>query len=239
MCGRYTLTAPEAELVEVFDVGEVTFRDWRPRYNVAPTQEVPVIVRGRAGERRMGLMRWGLVPHWADDPSMGARLINARCETAARKPAFRDAFARRRCLVPADGFYEWQKTEGGKVPWWIHRADRRPFAFAGLWERWRRQTASGEPDEEASLVTFTILTTRPNARVRALHDRMPVILPDRSAEEAWLEVDGDGGNGAATLDALLGPVPDDYLDAWPVSTAVNRPANDDPSLVEPVGQGAG
>lgn len=230
MCGRYTLTAPADELVEVFDVDALTFDDWPPRYNLAPTQDAPVIVRGHSGERRMGTMRWGLVPAWADDPSIGGRLINARSETAAKKPAFRDAFEARRCLVPADGFYEWQKRTapaGGKpvkVPWWIHRPDRRPFAFAGLWERWRADV------EAAPLVTFTILTTEPNERVRALHDRMPVILPDRAAEERWLAP----GAGAEELAALLRPAPDDYLEAWPVSTAVNRPANDGPELVEPV-----
>lgn len=228
MCGRYTLTAPADELVEVFDVGALTFDHWPPRYNLAPTQDAPIVVRGREGERRLGLMRWGLVPGWADDPSIGGRLINARAETAAGKPAFRDAFAERRCLVPADGFYEWQRRpapSGGKpvkVPWWIHRPGRRPFAFAGLWERWR-SAGGGSP-----LVTFTILTTEPNERVRPLHDRMPVILPDRAAEDRWLSPDAR----ADDLAELLTPVAGDYLEAWPVSTAVNRPANDAPELIE-------
>jgi putative SOS response-associated peptidase YedK len=244
MCGRYTLQAPADELVEVFGVDELTFEDWQPRYNLAPTQDAPVILRGRAGERRMGLMRWGLVPYWADDPGIGNKLINARSETVATKPAFRDAFAARRCLVLADGFYEWQKTAGGKVPWWIHRPDRRPFAFAGLWERWRpggqraggaEGRGSGERTARGdALVTFTILTTEPNARVRALHDRMPAVLPDRAAEEAWL----DPRTAAAELAALLAPAPENFLDAWPVSTAVNRPANDEPELVERVGRGS-
>ncbi len=230
MCGRYTLTAPADELVEVFDVGALTFDHWPPRYNLAPTQDAPVVVLGHEGERRLGLMRWGLVPAWAADPSIGGRLINARSETAARKPAFRDAFAERRCLVPADGFYEWQKlgaSSGGrpaKQPWWIHRPDRRPFAFAGLWERWRGR--EGGP----TLVSFTILTTEPNERVRPLHDRMPVILPDRAAEDRWLAPEAS----ARELEPLLAAVAEDYLAAWPVSTAVNRPANDAPELIERV-----
>jgi putative SOS response-associated peptidase YedK len=230
MCGRYTLTPSADELVEVFDVDELTFEDWAPRYNLAPTQDAPVIIRGPEGERRMGLMRWGLVPGWADDPGIGNRLINARSETVARRSAFREAFASRRCLVPADGFYEWQRREGEgsgkpvKVPHWIHRPDRRPFAFAGLWERWRPSNGGD------ALVTFTILTTAPNARVRPLHDRMPVVLPDRRAEDGWLSA-GDA--------ALLAPAPDDYLEAWPVSTAVNRPANEGPELVARVEQEMG
>lgn len=220
MCGRYTLTTPEGDLVEVFGVPALAF-DWEPRYNIAPTQVVPVVAEDDEG-RRMGLLRWGLVPYWADDPSIGNRMINARSETVAEKPAFREAFRRRRCLVPADGFYEWEKREGaGKVPHWIHRADRRPFAFAGLWERWR--APEGDP-----LHTFTILTTEASPSLRRIHPRMPVILPE-AGWSTWLDREADG----ETLLELLRPFPDGELSEHPVSTRVNTPAEDDAGLVEP------
>lgn len=219
MCGRYTLTTPEDELVEVFGVPPVEF-EYQPRYNIAPTQVVPVVAEDEEG-RRMGLLRWGLVPHWADDPSIGSRMINARSETVADKPAFREAFRRRRCLVPADGFYEWEKREGGaKVPHWIHRPSRRPFAFAGLWERWRA------PEGEL-LHTFTILTTDASPSLRTIHPRMPVIVPEESWR-TWCDRDAPAGE----LRELLKPFPDEALTEHAVSGRVNTPANDDPGLIE-------
>lgn len=225
MCGRYSLTSPLDELVETFDVAEVATRDWRPRFNVAPTQEAPVLVRGPQG-LRLGALRWGLVPFWAEGPRVGARMINARSETVHTLPAFREAFAKRRCLVPADGFYEWRRLDakGGekpaKVPYWIHRPDRRPFVFAGLWERWR------SPEGER-LFTFTLLTTRANARLAPLHDRMPVVLePDAAA--LWTDPAAD----SARLLALLEPAPDRAFEAWPVSSAVNAPTVDEPICVQ-------
>ena len=229
MCGRYSLTSPLDDLVEVFQVSEIALEDYRPRFNIAPTQQVPILARGGAG-LRLGMLRWGLVPHWADDPRIGNRMINARSETVATMPAFRDAFRLRRCLVPADGFYEWMTTEGGepgkrgkasKTPYWIHRPDRAPFAFAGLWERWR--SPAGE-----RLNTFTILTTSASERIRPLHDRMPVVIrPEHWS--IWLDPNTD----AASLRALLEPAPDAFFDAWPVSKAVNSPEVDDPICVLP------
>lgn len=232
MCGRYTITAPLDELVEVFDVGPVDLEGLRhpdpdrpglPRFNVAPTQHAPVVVGDATRGRRLGAMRWGLVPHWADDPSRGSRMINARSETARTTPAFRDAFANRRCLIPSDGFYEWMKpAEGPRRPFWIHRRDRRLFAFAGLWERWT--PADGEP-----LLTFTILTARAGPEVRDIHDRMPVILP-RDAWDAW----GHAGTPVDEVERLLHLPADARLEATEVSTHVNAPRNDDPRCIEPV-----
>lgn len=223
MCGRYTLTTPVEELLAVFDVPEVGFA-YRPRFNVAPTQEVP-IVAGAGEHRKMGLLRWGLVPSWADDPSVGNRLINARSETAHQKPSFRDAFARRRCLVPADGFYEWTETDAGKRPFWIHRPDRRPFALAGLWERWEAKDRS-DPEP---LFTFTILTRDAVPSLRDIHPRMPVVL-DEDAWDPWLDARSD----VKTLRERVAAPPGTELLVRPVSTAVNRPENDGPECIEPV-----
>ncbi len=225
MCGRYTLTVPLSSLVDAFGVSPPDF-DYRPRYNIAPTQDAPVVAQDDRG-RRMGLLRWGLVPFWADDPGMGSRLINARSETVAGKPAFRAAFSRRRCLVPADGFYEWKK-EGGegekglKMPFWIHREDGDPFAFAGLWERW-------EKEGRAPLHTFTILTTEAVEPIRPIHPRMPVILSP-SSWSTWLSSDTDAG----TLEELLEGYRKAPLQLRPVSRLVNSPRNDEPACIEPV-----
>ena len=234
MCGRYTVGAPLDELVEVFDVAHLALDDWRPRFNAAPTQQLPVLLRSRDGERRLGPMRWGLVPFWADDPSIGNRMINARSESAARKPAFRQAFRRRRCIVPMDGFFEWrprtvpESKKPLKIPFWIHRPDRTPFAVAGLWERWR-------PDAEAeALTSFTILTTAAGDWMRPLHDRMPAILRGEEVDR-WLDPDAE----AATLGELLHPTGDGVgeLEAWEVSRDVNRPVHDGPELIEPMPDG--
>lgn len=222
MCGRYTLTVDASVLAELFDLEPLT--ELSPRYNIAPTQKVPVVRRGEEHRREWAEVRWGLIPPWAKDQKIGSRLINARAETAAEKPSFRVAFASRRCLLPADGFYEWVKAPGGKQPHHIRFADRRPFAFAGLWERWN------DP-EGAPVESCTILTTSPNDLMEPLHSRMPVILePERY--EAWLQ---PAPLSPAAAEALLIPYPGDGLEAVRVCPLVNSVANDDPKCVEPVG----
>ncbi len=220
MCGRYSLAVPADVVAELFGLLEVP--DLSPRWNVAPTQDALVVRTTDAG-RAGALLRWGLVPAWAKDASIGNRMINARSETVAEKPSFRSALRRRRCLVPADGFYEWRKTADGKVPTRIRRRDGRPFAFAGLWERWTR-------GEGAPLETFTILTTLPNHLLRPIHDRMPVIL----AEDDWDAWLAPGERPAEALLPLLGPCPDGDLEAFAVSPRVNSPRHDDPACAEPV-----
>jgi putative SOS response-associated peptidase YedK len=224
MCGRYTLSIPLSNLVDAFDVDPPDFQ-YPPRFNIAPSQDAPVIAQDSEG-RRMGLLKWGLVPFWAKDPKIGNRMINARAETAADKPAFRQAFRKRRCLVPADGFFEWKKVEpaGGqpsKIPYWIHRADTSPFVMAGLWERW-------EPQQGSPLHTFTILTTDAVPEIRPIHPRMPVILSRDSAEE-WLAP----GARPEKLTSLLRPFRGG-LHSHPVSTVVNSPRNDGPECIESV-----
>ncbi|MEM9292965.1 MAG: SOS response-associated peptidase [Acidobacteriota bacterium] len=226
MCGRYTLTTPAEELAEIFEVSESV--DIGPRYNVAPTQQVAVIGHNQEGQRALGLMRWGLVPHWAKDPSIGNRMINARGETAAEKPSFRSSFKKRRCLVLADGFYEWKKVDGGrKQPYYIRLKEHRPFAIAGLWARWRPRG-----DEEAeTLLSCTLITTAPNEFVGEIHDRMPVILP-ASAYDLWLDPEVQDRE---ILQPLLTAYDPEAMEAFPVSTAVNSPANDRAELIAPLG----
>lgn len=205
MCGRYSLSS-NAELVrETFDVDESA--ELPPRWNVAPTQEAPVVRRSTSGARRLHLLRWGLIARGAT--SAAAAQINARSETVETLPAFRDAFRERRCLVPADGFFEWLRLEGQRHPFHIRRRDRLPFAFAGLWGRW-------QPKHDLPVESFTILTCPPSDLVRPLHDRMPVILPS-AAWEAWLSP-----AEATELRELLVPWAGDELEAVPVSSAVNR-----------------
>jgi putative SOS response-associated peptidase YedK len=191
-----------------------------PRYNVAPTQQVGV-VRTADGQRELSFMQWGLVPRWAKDPKIGSQMINARAETAAEKPSFRDAFKRRRCLVVADGFYEWKKTGGKtKQPFYIRMKDNRPFGFAGLWERW------GE------LESCTILTTCPNELCASVHDRMPVILSPNDYDQ-WLD---PKVTDAPQLQLLLDPYPSDEMTADPISTHVNNVRNIDEKCIEPLVQ---
>lgn len=224
MCGRYTLSVPLSNLVDSFDVEPPDF-EYPPRFNIAPTQDAPVIAQDQEG-RRMGLLRWGLVPSWAKDPAMGSRMINARAETVAEKPAFRNAYRRRRCLVPADGFFEWKANEEQegkkrtKVPHWIHREDGGVFGMAGLWERWIPE--GGDP-----IHTFTILTTGAVPGIRAIHPRMPVILPPHSVHP-WLNPDSDPD----LLLSLLRPNPEGIV-AHPVSLLVNSPKNDAPECILP------
>lgn len=202
---------------------------FEPRYNIAPTQDIVAVrVTAESGEREAALLRWGLVPSWAKEIQSGPPMINARAETLADKPTFRTAFRRRRCLIPADGFYEWQKPPGGsmrgkKQPYMIHRPDDRLFAFAGLWETW---TAKGS--EPLTVESCTIVTTSANKTLEPLHDRMPVILaPDDYAQ--WLD---PAVEEPAAIAHLLAPCGDEELLAEPVSTHVNRVANDDPRCIE-------
>jgi len=219
MCGRYTLATSEAALQAEFGLDEIP-ADYRPRYNIAPGQEVLAVIRD--GDRlRAGWLRWGLIPFWAGDPSIGNRMINARAETLATKPAFRQAFERRRCLILADGFYEWQAQGAAKVPYWIHLEDRRPFAFAGLWDRWR-------PPEGDPVVSCTIVTTQATEALRPIHERMPVILPP-GARERWLDPEA----GQEERIALLRPYAGADLAAHAVTTLVNSPRNDTPECIAP------
>jgi putative SOS response-associated peptidase YedK len=226
MCGRFTLTASPASVQREFGLDAPPVLT--PRFNVAPGQEVATIQASASGRRVLSMRRWGLVPYWAKDPRIGGRLVNARSETAGEKPAFRDALRRRRCLVPADGFYEWAVAGAGpRRPWWITRPDHRCFAIAGLWERWRRP-------EGDWLESCTLLTTDANARLRPIHDRMPVILPP-DAWETWLD---PKLRDPAPLQPLLRPLPDAALELQPVSLRVNRPEHDDPDCIAPVDRGA-
>ena len=215
MCGRYTLAAHADELVETFGVPPPEF-DFGPRYNIAPSQQAPVVAEDRRG-RRIGLLTWGLVPGWADEPGSG--IINARAESVADKPSFRDAFERRRCLVPADGFYEWRKEGSAKIPYWIHPRGGGLLSFAGIWERWIRPGA--EPRH-----TFAILTTDASEDVAPIHDRMPVLIL-ASDRDRWLDRSAD----PRALLGLLRPAPSGSLACREVSTRVNRPADDDPGLI--------
>jgi putative SOS response-associated peptidase YedK len=221
MCGRFTLATSGEQLATQFALAEAP--QLAPRYNIAPTQPIAV-VRATDGGRELVLLRWGLVPVWANDPSIGSRMINARAETAAVKPAFRTAMRRRRCLIPADGFYEWQTLPSGKQPFYFHRGDGAPFAFAGLWEHWN--SPDGTP-----LESCTILTTAANELLRPIHDRMPVII-DPADYARWLD---PGLHDPAALEDLLAPHDDAAMAAHPVSRAVNRVANDGPALIAPAG----
>jgi putative SOS response-associated peptidase YedK len=227
MCGRYGLFHDASEIAEAFgaDIARLDPPP-APRYNVAPTQNAPILVP-RDGEGRVALMaRWGLIPHWAKDPAtFRATLVNARSESAHEKPSFREAFKRDRCVVPASGFYEWRAPEGGgrKQPFWIRRRDGAPLALAGLHAR----------NERAEIPhSFTILTTRPNALMARLHDRQPVILP-AAAIDAWFDPER---RDAASLSDLLEPNDPAELEALPIGTAVNRPGNEGPELLEPQGE---
>jgi len=224
MCGRYTLIATPDVLRALFGYPEQP--NFPPRFNIAPTQPI-AIVRLMDGKRQFALVRWGLLPSWVKDPKTFALLINARGESAAEKPAFHAAMKRRRCLIPADGFYEWQAVGGRKQPFYVRAKSGTPFAFAGLWETW-----TGPNGEE--LETAAIVTIRANKTLAPIHDRMPVVVPP-DAFDLWL----DGSKvDATTASALIAPAPDNLFEAYPVSTDVNRTANDNPKLVESLVAGA-
>ncbi|CAO3446113.1 hypothetical protein [Azospirillum argentinense] len=218
------LATPAAEVQRLFGFPELP--NLQPRWNVAPTQPVPAVRREEDG-RHLVTLRWGLVPFWADDPSIGARLINARGETLAEKPSFREAFRKRRCLVPVDGFYEWKAVGKRKQGYAIRRRDRAPFAFAGLWERWNGPKGGPAPAEP--LETLTIVTTTANAVLKPLHERMPVIL-DEADWDLWL----DPAAPLPVLEGLLKPAPDALLEARPVGPRVNNVRNDDEACAAPL-----
>lgn len=226
VCGRFTLASSRYEVAEQFEVGEITAPEMPPRYNVAPSQEVYAVTASQDGSHRvLSSFRWGLVPSWASDPSIGNRMINARSETAASKPSFRAAFVRRRCLVPANGYYEWQKPAAGagrKVPYYFHRRDGLILAFAGLWESWNHA-------DRAELRTCTILTTGANATNAPVHDRMPVIVePDRW--DLWLR---PGPLDDRVCSEILAPASADVLVTATVGDRVNNPRNEGPDLITP------
>jgi putative SOS response-associated peptidase YedK len=215
MCGRYRLSRRKQIIEEQFGTGDWQ-DDWNPRFNIAPTQPVPVIRQNpKEPVRQISTMRWGLIPSWAKDTSGAARMINARSETAGMKPAFRDALKSRRCLIPADGFYEWMRTGKTKQPFCFDVNDGELFAFAGLWERWR--DPSGQWVKSCS-----ILTTTPNAVTSAVHDRMPVIL-HRDSYDVWLD---PGMQNAAAISELLKPYDAKLMRSYPVSTRINHVVND-------------
>ncbi len=222
MCGRFTLTATPDAVRRTFGLDETPSLE--PRFNVAPGQDVATVSEDRDGRRVLVPRRWGLVPFWAKDPKLGARLVNARCESAAEKPAYRDALRRRRCLVPADGFFEWaHEGRGPRQPWYATRPDGICFAIAGLYERWR------DP-EGGWLETCVLLTTEANRRLAAVHDRMPVVLAP-AAWPLWLD---RAVREPEPLAGLLRPVADDEFELRAVSAHVNRTEHDDPECIAPV-----
>jgi putative SOS response-associated peptidase YedK len=224
MCGRYSQTQSAEIIAKAFQVDNVPILE--PRYNIAPTQSVPTVLETSAStNRQFKMLHWGLIPSWAKDSKMGAKLINARAETVAEKPAFRSAFRQRRCLVLADGFYEWQQQEAKKQkqPFYFRLSDEQPFAFAGLWERW--EDATGEEIESC-----TLLTTEPNELMRPIHNRMPVIL-DPKDYDLWLDPEV---KKSELLQPLLRSYPTEEMTAYPVSKAVNKPSNDSTECIERV-----
>lgn len=219
MCGRFTYATEFRDIRIRFDL-ERDIPLFSPRYNIAPGQDAPVIVNPE-GAPDLRLMHWGLVPSWAKDPSIGNRMINARAETLAEKPSFKRLLGKKRCLVLADGFYEWRKEGKRKVPMRFVLKSREPFVFAGLWDTWKK------PDGNM-LESFTIVTTEPNEVLRPIHNRMPVVLP-RENERAWLD---PATSDHAKLQSLLKPYPGDDMEGYDVSTIVNSPTNDRPECIE-------
>jgi len=222
MCGRFAFYSPHQAVIRLFGVSAAA--EIEPRYNIAPTQFIAT-VREAGGPREVAMLYWGLVPSWAKEKSIGARMINARSETLAEKPSFRSAFRRRRCLVLADGYYEWQRSAATKQPYFIAFEDGQPFGMAGLWERWR-DPATGEPLESCCIVT-----TAPSPAVAHVHDRMPVIVPPEAYAE-WLDPRNEAVDRLARL---FEACPRPGLGARPVSTRVNNARNQGPELIEPLG----
>ena len=222
MCGRFTLLEPDKVLAKEFGVSGIP--SMSPRYNIAPSQPVTAVRATSTGSgREIALLRWGLIPSWSKDPTIGNRLINARAETASEKPSFRNAFRRHRCLIPTNGFYEWQQLERGKQPYFIRMRDGMIFAFAGLWDRW-------ESPDEGIIETCTILTTAANTVLAPIHDRMPVILPPGEYAR-WLDT---ALQDPETLTPLLVPFPPEEMLAFPVSPRVNVPSTDDERCITPL-----
>jgi putative SOS response-associated peptidase YedK len=220
MCGRFTITLDPADLQQELNLGNLP-GEWKPRYNVAPTQDVPVVKDSQT--RDVELMHWGLIPFWAKEKSIGERMINARAETLAEKPAFRQAFKQRRCLILADGFFEWQRMDANapKLPLYFQLINKEPFTFAGLWESWHEA-----PEKE--MHSCTIITCEPNELVAKVHNRMPVIL-DKSSCWRWLEE-----QDATKLQAVLAPYPAEKMQAHAVGRLVNNPRDDRPEIIQPL-----
>lgn len=227
MCGRFVQAGTAGDYAEYFGAQIVVTEALQGSYNVAPTDPVYAVAEHH-DERLLGTFRWGLLPFWAKDRKLAARNINARMETAATKPAFRDSFAKKRCLIPADGFYEWEPRPKGKLPHYIHRATNEPLAFAGLWASWKN------PETGERVRTCTILTGNPDDLVAPIHDRMPVALPKDNWDE-WLATDN---HDVAGLEAMLGSVDRPQLTEHAVSTLVNKVANNVPELIAPLETGA-
>lgn len=224
MCGRYALYADYATILERFGIEEsaVGETEYSPSYNIAPSQRVLAVVNDGV-KNRLGYLKWGLVPPWAKDQKIGSKMINARAETAAEKPSFRHAFKKKRCLVIADAFYEWQRTDEGKIPMLVRLKSGKPFAFAGLWETW--QSPEGE-----IVNSCTILTTQANGLMGTIHDRMPVMLSEEG-EKLWLDPEQD----PRILEELLKPFDSEEMEAFEVSDAVNSPKHNGPELIRKVG----
>jgi putative SOS response-associated peptidase YedK len=241
MCGRFTLSQSATTLAQTFHV-EIT--DWEPKYNIAPTQMVWAVLYDQTSEKRkLEQLRWGLIPSWAKDPGMGAKLINARSETVAEKPAFRSAFKRRRCLIVADGFYEWQQRDGKKQPFYFRLKHGEVFGFAGLWEEWQgsqkettgergsqEEPPKGGTHSENTISSCTILTTRANELLEPVHDRMPVILHQKDYD-LWL---APQVQTPEMVQQLLQPYPSEAMTAYAVSTIVNNPKYDRPDCIQAV-----
>lgn len=219
MCGRFTLSQPADAIAIAFNLDHVP--ELEPRYNIAPTQSVATVLQTSAESKpQLKLLRWGLIPSWAKDPAIGSRLINARSETVSEKPSFRTALRRRRCLIVADGFYEWQRQESKKQPYYFRLQNKQPFGFAGLWEHWR------SPDGE-EIDSCTIITTEANELMQSIHDRMPVIL-DPQDYNLWLDPTVQQPD---QLQHLLHPYASDAMTSYPVSTLVNKPTNNNAELI--------
>ncbi len=217
MCGRFTLSQPINAIASAFNIAQIP--PLEPRYNIAPTQLIPSILSAPGGEKQLQMLRWGLIPSWAKDDKIGAKLINARAETVSEKPSFKAAFKRRRCLIIADGFYEWQRQEKQKQPYYFRLQSTQLFAFAGLWEQWK------SPDEYI-INSCTILTTEANDLLRPIHDRMPVILESKDYG-LWLDSEAQ----QPQLQQLLRPYQADLMTSYTVSTKVNNPKNNTPECI--------
>lgn len=225
MCGRFALYADYEVILERFDIEQASFDEdeYEPSYNIAPSQQIAAVIND-GNKNRLGKLKWGLIPPWAKDAKIGYKMINARAETAAEKPSYRNAFKKKRCLIIADSFYEWRKEEAGKTPMLIKMKSSEPFAFAGLWESW--ESPEGEPIHSCS-----ILTTKPNEVMASIHDRMPVIL-SKEAEKIWLD---PNIQDIELLESVLKPFDDGELEAYQVSEEVNSPKNNKAELIRKIG----
>jgi putative SOS response-associated peptidase YedK len=218
MCGRYTLAAGPEYIADYFHI-DGPIPEFLPSWNITPGGDIPVICQAPDDGRTCSLMHWGLIPHWAKAPDSKYKMINAKAETLSQRPAYRDAYKHRRCLIPANGFYEWHTTAQGKQPYYIHRKDDGLLAFAGLWEYWER---------EHIINSCTIITTTANPLIRSIHDRMPVIL-NQENYDSWLD---PHNTDTSSLVNLLGPCDNNLLDSYRISTAVNNPAHDTQTLID-------